>query len=175
MRHYPSCDICGLPHWAAICPLRKLEEQRDPLGEMIRRQQYRARDQEWLKRKETWINLGSTQTARTSMGSKLLIAATLAGLALAGFRQVSAQTVHSTYLSWELSTVDHPLFQNVYRQVKCTGAFVRRAKPSNTVVDWTDTAVKSGLKYCYYVTVTANVNGVKTESGPSNTVEVTIP
>lgn len=42
--HFVNCDICGgAGHKAKNCPVRELEEHRDPFGEAKRRQGYRNR------------------------------------------------------------------------------------------------------------------------------------
>jgi hypothetical protein len=73
-------------------------------------------------------------------------------------------------LSWQLAP-EQTQRQEVYRQINCTGAWVRRATVSNTTVEWTDVTTKPGMTYCYYVDAVTRDG----KSGPSNIVSVTVP
>lgn len=79
---------------------------------------------------------------------------------------------HSVTLLWQLSTLDDPKYQTIYRQLHCDPAHTTKWRVSSTTVDWTDEHVQNKQNYCYYVTVT-DID--KQESGPSNVVSVTIP
>jgi fibronectin type 3 domain-containing protein len=78
---------------------------------------------------------------------------------------------HTVTLTWQLSPTQAK-WQSIYRQIGCTGAYVKRAQVSNTTVEWVDTTVKNGKTYCYYVTMT---DEEKVMSQPSNVVQVEIP
>ena len=59
------CDICAAPgHKAKDCALNRLEEQRDPIGELKRRQEYRNRAQARQERLNKTMSAGSAQTSR---------------------------------------------------------------------------------------------------------------
>lgn len=65
MRHFITCHICGAAgHSAKNCTLARLEEQRDPVGELMRRQGYRLREQERLAKKQGTSVTENVQTSR---------------------------------------------------------------------------------------------------------------
>jgi hypothetical protein len=80
---------------------------------------------------------------------------------------------HTVTLTWVLSADKTPLHQNLWRQIGCTGAFKMYAQVPANVATFTDSKVKNGLTYCYYVTMTDKPT--KVVSGPSNTATAIIP
>src|ERR1700734_2184653 len=80
---------------------------------------------------------------------------------------------HTVTLTWVLSADKTPLHQNLWRQIGCTGAFKMYAQVPANVATFTDSKVKNGLTYCYYVTMTDKPT--KVVSGPSNIATAIIP
>ncbi len=59
--HFTTCDICGAPgHSAKNCGLRKLEERRDPFGELIRVERRRALARKFLPPGSSLLNVQSS-------------------------------------------------------------------------------------------------------------------
>ena len=83
----------------------------------------------------------------------------------------TAALAHTVTLTWQLSPANDAIRQSIYRQVDCTGPWVRRANVSTTTVEWVDEHVKDGKTYCYYVSVTTNTK----ETAASNVAQAVIP
>jgi hypothetical protein len=65
MRHFITCDICGAAgHGAGRCPLREIEERKDPRGEALRLQTIRDRERARLDRGKPEMIVASVQTSR---------------------------------------------------------------------------------------------------------------
>jgi len=80
---------------------------------------------------------------------------------------------HTVSLTWDLSQSDIPITrQQIWRQINCTGPYVRKVQLGPTAVQWEDTRVMAGFTYCYYI-VAIDDTGLVSE--PSNVVTVTLP
>lgn len=65
MRHFISCDLCGaLGHKAKDCSVNQLEQLKDPIGELLRRQGYRQREKERLAKRQGNTVTANVQTSR---------------------------------------------------------------------------------------------------------------